>query len=281
MVNLEGKRSIFLFFVFIYLPSIALFLLSSSANLSNYISTTFYVILAAVCMVILAFIKSDDKYYENFTLRNLLSAVIVSVFMTVLSWGMSMSLAKPSLLLAMNNGLSIAPTSPSSASTFLLAAFVSGLVLAATSEELFKLVMFAEGKERWGKGYKIGRRSIPGVLFYVGMPVFFWALLHLILAYSDPVMVIPAFVNGILLIILLWKTHCILACIFAHWLYNASIVLITYFNGSSGVSNIPFFPDIFNGAYWSNNGWSYDLLLGIILAGAILFFLIPSLTKHR
>jgi hypothetical protein len=282
MVKLEGKKkSLSLFFVFFYLPSIALLLLVGSSNLAQYITTTFYIILGLGCLVVLGtMLKSDDKYYRNFGFTNLIAAIFVGLVMTVFSWGLSLSLQNSRMLMSVNS-LSLLPM-PTSISMMFLSAVVSGLVLAATSEELFKLGAFAEAKERWGKnGYKLGAITVPGVLIYVGFPVGFWALLHGVQAYSDPVMIIPAFVNGVLLIIYLWKTECILGCIFAHWIYNGGITLILYLKGQAGVPvGTPLFPDVFSPTYFSNSGFIFDILLVLLGFGILFLFLIPSLKKE-
>jgi membrane protease YdiL (CAAX protease family) len=290
MVRFEGKKSILLFCIFIFLPSVLLFLLSGSRNLSEYITTSFYVIISLACFVILgAWVKSDDKYYKNLSMPYLLTAIVVGLGMIGLSWGLSMQLKNPDLLLSVNQGfipgLSASAMSltamPTSVSTLFLSTVLYGLVMAATSEELFKLTLFAEGKERWGKGYKLGKITIPGVLVYVGFPVGFWAALHGIQAYSNPVMIIPAFVNGIVLIILLWYTKSLLCVIGSHWLYNSGIILLTYINGTANItSGTPFFPNIFDRSYYGNSGFIFDGLIFVLLLAALLFFLVPSLTNR-
>jgi membrane protease YdiL (CAAX protease family) len=291
MVRFEGKKSILLFCIFIFLPSVLLFLLSGSRNLSEYITTSFYVMVSIACFVILgAWVKSDDKYYRNFTLPYLLTSIVVGLGMIGLSWGLSMQLKNPDMLLSVNSGflpgLSTATgmsltAMPTSITTLFLSTLLYGLVMAATSEELFKLTLFAEGKERWGKGYKLGKITIPGVLVYVGFPVGFWAALHGISAYQNPVMILPAFVNGIVLIILLWKSQSILCVIFSHFVFNSGILTLTYLNGSANIATgTPMFPNILDRQYFSNSGFIFDFLIFALLCGAILFFILPSLTNR-
>jgi membrane protease YdiL (CAAX protease family) len=289
MVRFEGKKSILLFCIFIFLPSVLLFLLSGSRNLSEYITTSFYVIVSIACFVILgAWVKSDDKYYKNLSLPNLLAAIVVGLGMVGLSWGLSMQLKNPNILLSVNSGFipglstsAISITSmPTSIMTQFLSALLYGLVMAATAEELFKLTLFAEGKERWGNGYKIGKVTLPGVLVFAGFPVGFWAALHF-QSYSDPIQILPAFVNGIVLIIYLWKTQCFLGCVFAHALYNGTILTITYISGTANiVAGTPLFPNPFDRAYYSSSGFIFDGLIIILLVSAFLFFLLPSLTNR-
>jgi hypothetical protein len=280
MVRFEGKKSILLFCIFIFLPSVLLFLLSGSRSISEYIA----------CFVILgAWVKSDDKYYRNLSLPYLLSAVVVGLGMVGLSWGLSLSLKNPDMLLSVNQplvpGLSASPMSlaamPTSITTIFLSSLLYGLVMAATAEELFKLTLFAEGKERWGKGYKLGKVMIPGILVYVGLPVGFWAALHSVQSYSDPVQILPAFVNGVVLIIYLWKTQCFLGCVVSHWLYNGTILALTCINGSASIAaGTPFFPAFWERAYYGNAGFIYDGMILVLLIAAVLFFLVPSLTNR-
>lgn len=294
MVKIEGKRdSLVLFFVFFFLPSLALFLISGSNNLSEWISTSFYLILTIGCLVVLGtIVKSDDEYYRNLSLPYFLSAVIVGLAMIGLSWFLSIEVfGEPSMLLSVQRSfpfpnsetgtLALTPIA-TSVGTMFLSTILYGLIMAATSEELFKLSMFAEGKKRWGDGYKIGRLTIPGVLVYVGFPVGFWAALHGIQAYDNPIMILPAFVNGVVLIIYLWKTQCVLGCIFAHWIYNSGVTLLTYLNGLVSIpSGTPLFPNPFNPAYYSNSGFIHDFLLMGLFVGVTLFFLVPSLTNKK
>lgn len=291
MVRIEGKKSILLFCIFIFLPSVLLFLLSGSRNLNEYITTSFYVIVSIACFVILgAWVKSDDKYYRNLSLPYLLAAIVVGLGMIGLSWGLSLSLKNPDVLLSVNSGflpglsataMSLAAM-PTSVSTLLLSTLLYGLVMAATSEELFKLTLFAEGKERWGKGYKLGSVTIPGVLVYVAFPVGFWAALHGLQSYENPVMILPAAVNGIVLIIYLYKTQCVLGAIFAHFCYNSGITILTYINGTANVaSGTPLFPNILDRQYYSNSGFIFDFLVVMLLLMSVLFFLLPSLTNKK
>lgn len=63
----------------------------------------------------------------------------------------------------------------------------------------------------------------------VGLPVSFWSLLHV---YSNPVyivtplFVVSAFIAGIILVFVLWKTKSILAAILVHGFYNSIVVFL-------------------------------------------------------
>jgi hypothetical protein len=261
------------------------------------------VLLTVVSLIVLLITKHDDEYYQNLGPTNLLGAVIAGLIMTALSWGLSVEVfKKPDMLLQMSLpfnsgppvispaleafGLNIA-SMPSSVSSLFLSTMIFGLVMAATSEELFKLPFFAAGKKRWQKGYTLRFRkkslTIPGVLAYVGFPVGFWAALHGLQAYNNPVMIIPAAMNGVILIVYLWRTKCLLGTIFAHFLYNFGITIISYVNGTANIPyGTPLFPDMsFNSSYWSTSAFILDgLLLGIVIWGFI-FFLLPSLKRDK
>jgi hypothetical protein len=344
MVNFgptEGKQNhLAWFFIGLYLPLLAIFLLEASGSLSEYIGAVFDIILTVVSLIILlGLIKSDDKYYSNFGVKNLVGAVGLAVAMTLLSWGLSDSwLSNSPNTLAASAFVFVPPHISSVASLFLYSA-LAGLVLTATAEELFRLPFFSEGQIRWKKGLRLGQVgffvfstaialfvilvvlnvtnsfdlltmiifgataigalalisfkglpknfAVPGVIGYVGFPVFFWAVLHAIGNSSyiaDPALIIPAFVNGILLTIYLWKTKCIFGAIASHWLFNTFILAITFFNGSLAYlipQGTPTFPNILSGAYWWNGGGTLDLLLFGAIIWAVVFFLLPSLRARK
>jgi hypothetical protein len=258
MVRIEGKRNtLILFLIFVWLPAIVLFSLRGTGNFGDYIQAGFY--------ITVTFIKSDDGYYQNLNLFYLILSVVVGLIMTALSWGLSLNLIPEALTLGYT--LSFIAT-PSSVSTIFLSLLLFGLVMAATSEELLKLTMFAELKERYGSRWY-------GVFLYVGFPVGFWALLHGIQAYSNPLLIVPAFINGVVLLVLLWRTKCILSCVLSHWLYNAGITLLSFMNGSADVPlGTPLLPDLFSLSV-------ADVAVVMILVGSMLFFLVPALKSDR
>jgi hypothetical protein len=129
--------------------------------------------------------------------------------------------------------------------------------------------------------------SIPGALVYVGVPVGFWAALHGIQAYESPLLIIPAFINGVFLIVYLWKFKCILGAVFAHFGYNSIITVFTYLTGNANInSSLPILPNIFSGSYYSNSGFLVDGFIVAMLLMGLFLFLVPSVTggkeaKHR
>lgn len=281
MVSYEGKLQTFkTFFVLVWLPAIAVYLLSSTGSFSNYITTTFFVLLTIACLAVSFITKSDDKYYRNLNPFYLVLSIIAGLGMTAFSWGLSMSLKNPNMLLSVNS-LSLVPANPNSILALVFSLLVFGLVMAATGEEVFKLVIFSELKERCYNGLRIGRVTVPGVLVYVGFPVGFWAILHGITAYDNPIAIVPAFINGLVLMIYLWQTRSILGCILAHWLYNSVITVLTFANGSANIpAGTPLFPDLFASGYFGSP-FFIDLSLFMVVTLGVIYFLLPSLKPSR
>lgn len=267
-MKIEGKRnSIILFLVVVWLPSVVFYMLEATGNFGDWIEASFYVSVTIACLVTLGtVIKSDDGYWRNMGPLNLLFAVIAALAMTILSWGLSIKLENPHLLSVAYTMSFIA--APSSILTTFLSLLLYGLVMAATAEELLKLTMFAELKARYGKHWY-------GVFIYVGFPVGFWALLHGVQAYNDPLMILPAFINGIVLIIVLWKTKSILTCIFSHFLFNAGVTALTFLQGTASIpAGTPLFPSL-------SNLTVADIAIFVLLIASLLFFLLPSLRHEK
>lgn len=332
-MNISGKRNTELFFIFLFAPAMALFLLSGSRSINEYITTVFYVLMAVVSLILLERIKTDEQYYEPLKAKFLFYSVLLAFLMFGVSLGLSMQLKNTDMLMALSS-MSLTAT-PTSVSTTFLSTILYGLAMVATSEELWKLPMFAEGRARWGKGYKAPKRifaivfyllgllilafvmnaldalsffnflvtavvlaiafgviftfvskkdefSVPGALVYVAVPVGFWACLHGISAYENPVMIIPAFINGVFLIVYLWKFKSILGCVFAHFLYNTLITTFTYLSGSANVdSSLPLFPNFTSASYFSNSGFIMDGFTIALLLMSIFFFLLPTITGEK
>jgi membrane protease YdiL (CAAX protease family) len=267
-MRIEGKKSTLgWFFAIVWLPSVVLFMLQATGNFGDYIQTGFYVSVTIACLVVLGtLIKSDDVYYENLNLPKLLASIVVGLLMTALSWGLSLQLHDEKLLSVGYTMSFIA--APSSIATIFLSLVIFGLVMAATSEELLKLAMFSKLKERYGDRWY-------GVFIYVGVPVFFWSILHGIMAYQNLIMILPAFINGVVLIILLIRTKSVLCAVLSHWLYNSGILLIQFLNGSAnvpaGTGLLPNFASI----------TVADIAILMVFIMSIAFFLLPVLFRDK
>jgi len=100
------------------------------------------------------------------------------------------------------------------------------IALVAPAEELTKLTCMVGlylflGQYTRDKKIKLG--------ISVGLPVFFWAVLHV---YKNPAYignywhVVGAFSSGLLFMLVLWKTKSVLAAILAHGLYNCLVIFL-------------------------------------------------------
>jgi len=151
---------------------------------------------------------------------------------------------------------------PSSIFTGFLSDALYTCILVATGEELLKLAGFAEIRSKNFYGAQV---------LAVIVPVGLWATYHGIQAYNNPVMIIPAFFNGLILMGLLWITKSFLAPIIAHGLYNTVTILLNYIQGTSGVGlGTPMFP----------SGWGTGDIFPIVLAIVwALFILVPIIKR--
>lgn len=343
----EGKQSNLGWYLgALYLPAMIVYLLIASRSLSNFVEVAFFGIIMGITLPVLGFLKSDDEFYRNLDLDNLVWAIVAGAAMTGLSWGLSdQILHRPESLLSINsigypftdsttalatNSFGLVPTTSSIFTTFIWLA-LGGLVMAATVEELFKLVFIAEGQKRWKNGLTLSRGvffvfstllslfiiwfvllaaksfnlytygiiaivavtvlglisfkalsqsiKVPGAVGYVAVPVGFWACLHALGAYLDPIMVIPAFVNGIILAIYLLKRKCILGCIVSHWIYNSGILLLVFITGRAGIpAGTPLVPTILSTNYYQTSVFILELFLLLpLILWALGFWLLPSL----
>lgn len=343
----EGKKNNLGWYIgALYIPVAILYALIATRSISNTVEVYFFLIMMGVVSVGLLLLKSDDTFYKVLNLKNFVYAVLCGLAMTALSWGLSNQvLHNPNILLSVNgfnylsadsaglsasNSFGFIPTTSSVLTTFIWMA-LGGLIMAATVEELFKLVFIAEGQKRWANGLTLSKGAIfgvgtalalfltwfilnalgrfelytfgiisgtalivfglivfkglkngfkiPGAVGFIGFPVAFWACLHSLSAYNDPVMIIPAAINGVILAIYLLKTHCILGAIGAHWFYNCFILFITFITGTAGIpAGTPLFPPIFSAAYYSNSTFILEeFLLFPLIIWAIGFWLLPSL----
>lgn len=160
----EGKNNNLAWYMIgVFLPLEAVYLLvASSRGITDYITATFYVILTLIAVVALFMIKSDDHFYKNLSLKNLGFAIALSFAMTFFSIFLSNVSGRASMLNAVNSW-GIVPQA-SSVVTLFIYTLLFGLVNAATAEELFRLPFFAEGQKRWGRGIKVNKALLTGLM---------------------------------------------------------------------------------------------------------------------
>lgn len=148
--------------------------------------------------------------------------------------------------------------------TSILTSVVSDILftftMVAIAEEMLKLGGYTEIKERFsGHWYK---------WLVALLPVFLWAGYHAIQAYTNVWYLIPAFVDGLVLLALLETTKSFLAPILAHGAYNSILIVTSYYVQSP---NLPFFPAL----------TSSDFLLIVLCVVWVAFVIGPVIMRAR
>jgi len=100
------------------------------------------------------------------------------------------------------------------------------LVLVAPSEELCKLVLhlalYMKLRDIFSQTFAKGAS--------IGVPIFFWGMLHAYRAYTGPnmpVLILSALVGGLIIFYVMYKTKSLLSAILVHGGYNSLVLLMT------------------------------------------------------
>lgn len=247
------KRDLFMFLV-LWIFTVLFFMLETYSDPSTFGITIVFSILGGLCLMVLFLQKNDEPYCENLKPIGLLLAVGGSIGMIVVSMLFTSILGMDVFSMQM---LTVT-AAPTSVITSFLYSSLFTVALVATGEELIKLSGYSELKAR--------KYKYLAILVPVGL----WAAYHGIQAYANPLMIIPAFINGILLIGLLEVTKSFLAPIIAHGLYNSVILFMQYLSGSS--ATLPLIPATFE---------ITDVLLVILAALWVVLVVLPILKRDK
>lgn len=208
---------------------------------SNLLATSFgsaliiivYCIIAIFSLVVLLFANlfsdAGKNYYQN--LKPLY------VFYIFLFAGLMylVSVISASVFPASLQPLSSIP-GQTSVTTSVISDILFTYTVVALAEELLKFAGYTEFKAYYKK---LG----PFLMWLIALtPVLLWAGFHAIQAYNNFWYLIPAFVDGMLLLALLELTHAFLAPVIAHGTYNAILTVTSYLTTPS---NLPLFPTVF------------------------------------
>lgn len=253
------KNDILLFMVLFAFTAV-FFILENFGNSGIWAMTIAFTIIGIVSMVVLQQLKSDEKYYLNLTKVNLFLTIAVAMTMVAVAALFSSYLG--GALLSMNV-LTPMTVSPSAVTGFLNSSLFQ-FSMVATSEELLKLAGYSELQTR---GITIGGHKIKGMYAAIIIPVGLWACYHAIQAYNNAWMIIPAFINGLILIGLLEFTKSFLAPILAHGIYNTVTIIAT-----STTAGLPLFP-----MQWS---WTDGLLVVLVILWFVLV-IVPVVTRKK
>lgn len=251
------KKDLLLFLV-VWAFTATFFLVQTSSNMSLFLVTITFVAIAAISLLVLLNLKSDDVYYQNMAPKSLILAICGAVGMVAISMVMSSWIGSENLLAT--TAFTPAVILPSSVVTNFLYDALFTFAMVATAEELLKIAGYAEIKSR-----KFQFANILAVLVPVGL----WAIYHGLQSYSNPLMVIPAFFNGLLLIGLLEYTKSFLAPIITHGIYNSVVIFLQYWSANI---NLPWFPTSL--VYT-------DIVLFALAAVWIAFVLVPIVQRRN
>lgn len=248
-------------FLIVFAVSVSYFILKTYGNAALFSATVAFTIMATVSLLATLHAHADEPYYENMTGQGLLYTAAAVVAMLAISSLFTGFMNNPpqSVLFYPTVFTQLAVTGEAtSIFTCLLGEMVFQFSVVATAEELLKFAGYTELKLRY--------RSL---MLAVGVPVGLWACYHTLQAYGNWLLVIPAFLSGVILIGLLEVTKTFIAPILAHGAYNTLVVLLAFNVGDVPV-NVPWFPLEYTAA---------DLLLVGLAAIWIGFILLPIIFR--
>jgi membrane protease YdiL (CAAX protease family) len=247
-------------FLIVFAVSITYFILKTYNDAGLFSATIAFTIMASVSLFAALYSQSEEGYYQNlnlyglfFTLGAVVSMIAVSSFFVGIL-GASV-LYFPTVFATLKS-----VGGASSIFTSLLGEMVYQFTAVATGEELLKFVAYTELKDRY-------KSTVLAVAISVG----FWAGFHALQAYRNLYYIIPAFICGVILIMLLEYTKSILAPIIAHGLYNTTSILVAY-SQTSVPMDVPWFPAALT---------SEDVLLIGLAAMWIAFIILPIITRRK
>jgi len=221
----KGIRDLILFFAFAGVPI-------TSFLLQGYPNSEFFGLLLVIFLVILVWIdlKYDQKSYgklldydENMTLSGILW-VGMGIFATYLTAGIIVSgFGVHSSIVVPFQGLDW------NYAGFELSGvwndYLFNITLVAPAEELCKLVLQIALYLKLKEGLSEGLARF----FAIVLPIGTWALLHSYSAYTGPnmpVLLMSAFVGGLIMYGVMYKTKSVLGAILTHAGYNCLILYI-------------------------------------------------------
>lgn len=204
--------------------------------LANFPDTQFYVSLYLLSIVVViwashykqaanpfVFDANLNIYSLIYIVLGTLGVLVVSTFMVRQFVASSLYVPTTKLQMQLPAGIELPP---------FWADVLFNVALVAPAEEFGKLVTSIS----FYNAIKGTFGDFAGKAVSVTIPVFSWAILHVYrnLQYQGAymgVMVSTAFIAGIIMYAVLWKTKSLLASIFVHILYNSVILYMAYSSG--------------------------------------------------
>jgi hypothetical protein len=267
---LETKKLQWSLWCVLFISATVYFALEGLGNLGVFAVVACYGVFGGLALGILLNTKSDEPYYVNINLFGLGASFAVAVGMVgiavlfglvINSSSASQSLVPVSfvqgvhgLVSASNVALGIVQV-PSSYSTCLLSDVLFNFLIIAFVEEMLKFAAVSGLRDALGPLAEHERRNHKIVAYGVLIgfcfiePLVMWVLWHGIESYANTWLLIPASVNGVLLLLLMFTKKVrkvkfgVIAAIIAHGAYDSYITVSAYLQGSvSSVKGMPFLP---------------------------------------
>ena len=251
---MEKKQQDITIILILWVFTAVFFMLQVSGIWQTAIVVIIYTLMAGISLIVLLFLKSDDGYYQNLTGTYLLYIIIAIAVMY------GVSLVAANYFPATELPLTTIPGA-TSITTGLISDVLFTFVMVAIAEEALKFGGYVEFKERYkGHWYRWLIALFPVVL---------WAGFHAIQAYNNLWYLIPAFVDGLVLLALLEVTHSFLAPVLAHGAYNTILIVTSYMVAAPA---LPLFPPYASAT---------DFLLIILSIAWVVFIIGPIIQRSR
>ncbi|MGA2683335.1 MAG: hypothetical protein ABSF44_16240, partial [Candidatus Bathyarchaeia archaeon] len=262
-----------------------------------------YDFFGTIALITLRFTHSDEPYFVNMNLIGLAASICIAMGMVVIAvvFGVLLNLnvlSGPGALVpasftsAVHGSVSALSASlgavqiPTSYSTCLLNDGLYNYLMIAFGEEMLVFACVSALRDALGPlanrekhNQRIGKNTRIIIYFLlIGFcfisPVLLWSLWHGLESYANWWLIMPAFINGLLLLLLKFTKNVgqvklgILAAIIAHGTYDSYITLSAYVQGSVSAKGLPLFPV----------AWSFaDIYLVFLLGLALVCLAIPIL----
>jgi membrane protease YdiL (CAAX protease family) len=248
-------------FIVLWLFTIVFFMLATFNDFLLFAMTLTFGFMGGASLVVLQRIKSDQPYYKNLNVTSMIYSCAAIVVMLVVSLSFT-SMIGGSVLSVIQISLAarfplLVAVGSSSLVFALLSEILYTFAVVAAAEELLKLAGYAEIKKRWS--------MTAAILVAVGL----WAAFHAIQSYSNGLYIIPAFLNGLVMIGLLEYTKSFLTTVISHGGYNSVTVIIQY---ASGTSELPLLPQ---------QVAPVDMLVIVLTVVWIAFLVLPVLRRKN
>jgi hypothetical protein len=271
---MEKNTQIILWLVLL-IAAIPFYVLTSLSSLGVVIVTIAYAVFGAIALVTLRYCESDEPYYININLLGLAASAVVAVVMVLIAvffsyalnlTGLSTGAIVPisiSQAIRDPNAIAVLAISayPSSFGTSLVSDILYQFLVVSLIEQLMIFAAISGLRDATQETIALAHRKKKMAVYFAliafsfGDPVIMWACWHSLESYSNWLLVIPAAINGFIMLLLIFVKKAgkvrfgIIASFFAHGCYNAYIVFSSYLNGTADLLNgLPLLPTNWNAA---------------------------------